>query len=167
MASTGPSSTTRPRYITTTSSHISATTPRLCVMRTTAMASRAWRLRSRSRIWAWVVTSRAVVGSSAMRIRGPQESAVAVIARWRGPADLLARLPAEPDGAPHEPPGALHDAEDGAGGHALPAARLPHDAERLPRADVEARPVHRLHRPLVLEEVGAEIAHLEDGPVAV
>src|SRR5947199_244776 len=104
-----------------------------------------------------------------MRIRGPQESAVASIARWRrrpegGQVDLLVRLPAEPDGAPHDPPGTLHDAEDGTGGHALPAARLPHDAERLPRADVEARPVHRLHRPLVLEEVGAEIAHIEDGP---
>ena len=85
IASTGPRSTTRPRYITTTSSHISATTPRLWVMRMIAIPSRACRWRSRSRICACVVTSSAVVGSSAIRTRGPQASAVAIIARCRSP----------------------------------------------------------------------------------
>ena len=49
------------------------------------MPSRAWRCRSRSRICAWVVTSSAVVGSSAISTRGPQASAVAIIARCRSP----------------------------------------------------------------------------------
>ena len=39
----------------------------------------------RSRICAWVVTSSAVVGSSAIRMRGWQDSASAIIARWRSP----------------------------------------------------------------------------------
>ena len=41
--------------------------------------------RSRSRICAWVVTSSAVVGSSAISRLGSQESAIAIIARWRRP----------------------------------------------------------------------------------
>jgi hypothetical protein len=40
LASTGPLSTTRPRYITTTRSHISATTPRSWVMSMIAMPAR-------------------------------------------------------------------------------------------------------------------------------
>ena len=39
------------------------------------------------RIWAWMVTSRAVVGSSAMRILGRQARAMAIITRWRMPPD--------------------------------------------------------------------------------
>ena len=38
-----------------------------------------------SRIWAWIVTSSAVVGSSAMISRGSQLSATAIITRWRMP----------------------------------------------------------------------------------
>ena len=37
--------------------------------------------------WAWVVTSIAVVGSSAIRRRGLQDSAMAIIARWRRPPE--------------------------------------------------------------------------------
>ena len=44
-------------------------------------------LRRRSRICACVVTSSAVVGSSAMRRRGSQDSATAIIARWRSPPE--------------------------------------------------------------------------------
>ena len=40
-----------------------------------------------SRIWAWIVTSSAVVGSSAMSSFGWQESAIAIITRWRIPPD--------------------------------------------------------------------------------
>ena len=40
---------------------------------------------SRARIWAWIVTSSAVVGSSAMSRRGLQASAIAMSARWRMP----------------------------------------------------------------------------------
>src|SRR5215471_8359277 len=40
-----------------------------------------------SRICAWMVTSRAVVGSSAMISLGSQASAMAIITRWRMPPD--------------------------------------------------------------------------------
>ena len=39
------------------------------------------------RIWAWMVTSKAVVGSSAMRILGLQARAMAIITRWRIPPE--------------------------------------------------------------------------------
>ncbi len=41
----------------------------------------------RSRIWAWIVTSRAVVGSSAISSSGSQASAMAIITRWAMPPD--------------------------------------------------------------------------------
>ncbi len=41
----------------------------------------------RSRIWAWIVTSSAVVGSSAIRSFGRQASAMAIITRWRMPPE--------------------------------------------------------------------------------
>ncbi len=40
-----------------------------------------------SRICAWMVTSSAVVGSSAISTRGRQASAIAIIARCRMPPD--------------------------------------------------------------------------------
>ena len=43
--------------------------------------------RSSSRIWAWIVTSSAVVGSSQMSSRGSQASAVAMSTRWRMPPE--------------------------------------------------------------------------------
>ena len=39
------------------------------------------------RICAWIVTSSAVVGSSAMMSFGLQESAMAIITRWRMPPE--------------------------------------------------------------------------------
>jgi hypothetical protein len=42
---------------------------------------------SRSRIWAWMVTSRAVVGSSAISSFGPQAIAMAIMTRWLMPPD--------------------------------------------------------------------------------
>ena len=48
----------------------------------------SWRRRSISRrIWAWVVTSSAVVGSSAISSFGSLVSAIAIIARWRMPPE--------------------------------------------------------------------------------
>ena len=41
----------------------------------------------RSRISAWIVTSSAVVGSSAISTDGLQASAMAIIARWRMPPE--------------------------------------------------------------------------------
>ena len=43
--------------------------------------------RGARRIWAWTMTSSAVVGSSPMTIAGSQASAIAIIARWRIPPD--------------------------------------------------------------------------------
>src|ERR1044071_7553941 len=60
------------------SSASSATTPRSWVMRTTAEPNSFCRSRIRSRICAWTVTSRAVVGSSAMSSSGLLTSAIAV-----------------------------------------------------------------------------------------
>ena len=77
----GPDSTTRPAYMTTMRSHTSATTPRSCVMRTTEMPSRTCRSRSSVRICAWIVTSSAVVGSSAISKAGSHDSAIAIITR--------------------------------------------------------------------------------------
>lgn len=63
--STDPSSTTVPAYMTYTRWHIWAMTPRLCDMRTMAMLRRSCKCLSICNTWASVVTSRAVVGSSA------------------------------------------------------------------------------------------------------
>ena len=41
-----------------------------------------------SRIWAWIVTSSAVVGSSAMSSFGSHDSAIAIMTRWRMPPDI-------------------------------------------------------------------------------
>jgi hypothetical protein len=48
-----------------------------------------WRRRpsSRSRICAWIVTSSAVVGSSAISSLGRQASAMAIMTRWLMPPD--------------------------------------------------------------------------------
>ena len=55
------------------------------------MISAMWSRRERSfissRICAWMVTSSAVVGSSAIRSFGLQASAIAIITRWRMPPD--------------------------------------------------------------------------------
>ncbi|EAU65581.1 conserved hypothetical protein [Stigmatella aurantiaca DW4/3-1] len=86
-AFTGACSTTRPAYITTTASQLSATTPRSWVMSITAIPRSAWSRLSRSRICAWIVTSSAVVGSSAMSSCGPHARAMAIITRWRMPPE--------------------------------------------------------------------------------
>ena len=76
-----------PAYITLTRSHIPATTPRSCVIMISAASSSATSSRRRSRICAWMVTSSAVVGSSAIRSFGLHASAIAIIARCRMPPE--------------------------------------------------------------------------------
>ena len=71
--SDGPVSTIRPAYITATRSAISATTPRLCVTNRMPMPRSACSFCRRSRIWAWIVTSSAVVGSSAISKTGRRQ----------------------------------------------------------------------------------------------
>ena len=73
--------------MTTTLSAISATTPKSWVMNMTLIPLRRWMSRMSFRICAWVVTSSAVVGSSAMRIAGSSASAMAIITRCRWPPD--------------------------------------------------------------------------------
>ena len=86
-SSTLARSTTWPAYMTTTSSQTSATTPRSWVMRMIAAPLSSRSLRISSRICAWIVTSSAVVGSSAMRRSGSQASAIAIMTRWRMPPE--------------------------------------------------------------------------------
>ena len=87
VRSTGASSTTLPAYITTTRCAVSATTPIAWVISITAMPSRSLSSAIRSRICAWIVTSSAVVGSSAISSLGLQASAMAIITRWRMPPE--------------------------------------------------------------------------------
>src|SRR6478736_763417 len=79
---TGPRSTMRAAYITITSSAVSATTPRSWVIMITAEPKSSWSRLSRARICACVVTSSAVVGSSAM-IRSGLLSSATASASWR------------------------------------------------------------------------------------
>ena len=51
------------------------------------MPNRACNSLSNLRICAWMVTSSAVVGSSAMRMSGSLARAMAIITRWRWPPD--------------------------------------------------------------------------------
>ena len=76
-----------PAYMTATRSHISAITPRSWVISRTDMLLSRCSLRTSSRICAWIVTSSAVVGSSAIRRRGLPASAMAIITRWRMPPE--------------------------------------------------------------------------------
>ena len=73
--------------MTSTRSASSATTPRSCVISTTDEPVSRRSVRIRSRIWAWIVTSSAVVGSSAISTRGLHESAIAIITRCRMPPE--------------------------------------------------------------------------------
>ncbi len=57
-------------------------------MSSSAAPVRSWTSRISSRIWAWIVTSRAVVGSSAMSSFGSHDRAIAIITRWRIPPDI-------------------------------------------------------------------------------
>src|SRR3984893_8021082 len=66
----------RPPYITATRSHMRAITPRSCVIRMMASPRLAWSEASKSRVCDWMVTSRAVVGSSAIRSSGSHASAM-------------------------------------------------------------------------------------------
>ena len=76
-----------PAYITTTRWAVSATTPMSWVISTSAMPRSRCSDSRRSRIWAWMVTSSAVVGSSAMRSFGLQAIAMAIMTRWFMPPE--------------------------------------------------------------------------------
>ena len=77
----GATSITLPAYITMTLSAISATTPISWVMSIIETFDVAFSSCISSRIWAWIVTSSAVVGSSAISIDGDWIRAIAIITR--------------------------------------------------------------------------------------
>ena len=87
IAAVGPVSTIFPAYITLTESQTSAITERSCEIRIIDSSSRSVRLRNRSRICAWVITSSAVTGSSATISCGRHASAMAISTRWRIPPE--------------------------------------------------------------------------------
>jgi hypothetical protein len=82
-APVGPDSTTLPPYITSRRSTVRAITPRSWLTSSSAMRRASTRSAIRSRISPWIVTSSAVVGSSAISRSGPQASAIAITTRWR------------------------------------------------------------------------------------
>ena len=87
ISSVEADSTIRPAYMTLIRSVRPATTPMSWVTSSVAMPRRSSRSSSRARIWAWIVTSSAVVGSSASSTFGSQASAMAIITRWRSPPE--------------------------------------------------------------------------------
>ncbi len=78
-----PLSTINPSCMTITRSAISATTPKSWVMKRTPVPNRLCMSLISRNICAWVVTSSAVVGSSAINIFGPRANAIAIIDRCR------------------------------------------------------------------------------------
>ena len=73
--------------MTITRWQVSATTPRSWVISMIAAPISLLSSTMSLRICAWIVTSSAVVGSSAISSRGLQDSAIAIIARWRMPPE--------------------------------------------------------------------------------
>ena len=116
------------------------------------------RRRSRSsRICAWMVTSSAVVGSSAIRSFGRQASAIAIITRWRSPPESSCGILLEPALRRADPDQAQQVQHVPAG---LRPARPAMQAERLAdlEADREGR-VERGHR-LLEDHPDAVAAHV-------
>ena len=80
-------STICPAYMTATRSAISATTPKSWVIRTTPASLSSFKRLMSSRICNWMVTSSAVVGSSAISSFGSSAMAMAMMIRCRIPPD--------------------------------------------------------------------------------
>jgi len=87
MSSVGPCSTISPSVITATRSATRRTMVRSWVISSTAIFRRTCSSLIKDRICAWTVTSRAVVGSSAIRRSGSLASAMAIITRCRWPPE--------------------------------------------------------------------------------
>ena len=83
----GPRSTGSPAYSTSASSHTVRASRRSCVMNSTAVPCAACIRRSRAMTVACVVTSSAVVGSSAISSAGLDAKASAISTRWHSPPD--------------------------------------------------------------------------------
>src|SRR5690606_35228255 len=83
----GAISTICPQYITATSSAISLITPKSCVTNNIEVPYTSYKSFINFKIWAWIVTSSAVGGSSAINNLGRQAKAIAIITRWLIPPD--------------------------------------------------------------------------------
>ena len=77
----------RPAYITQTRSASPAITDRSCVIQISAVPVSRVSFCISNRICPWIVTSSAVVGSSAMMRSGLLSSAMAMATRWRMPPE--------------------------------------------------------------------------------
>ena len=77
----------RPAYMTARRSARPDTTARSWVIQISAVPDWAQSFCTSDRIWAWMVTSSAVVGSSAMIRSGLCNSAMAIATRWRMPPE--------------------------------------------------------------------------------
>ena len=161
IVKTSASSTTRPAYMTTTRSASSAIRPRSCVIRTIAACVSSRAAFSTSTICAWIVTSSAVVGSSAIRTLGLFAIAIAIIARWRIPPENSCgywSIRRSADGTPTTSSSSIGALLGVVGAHALVV-----DEQRLADlvADREDR-VQRRHR--ILEDhrhvAAADVAQL-------
>ena len=86
-SATGPISAMRPAYITATRSAVSAITPMSCVISITAVFLSRHSRFSSWMICAWIDTSSAVVGSSAITSLGSAASASAITTRCRMPPE--------------------------------------------------------------------------------
>src|SRR5947209_1209649 len=164
---TGPASTTRPAYITATRSHIFATMPRLWVTKIIARRWRSCRSVSSRRYWAWMVRSRLVVGSSAIKSRGGAAMAMAPTTRWRMPPESWcgkARSRAAGDEIPTDASSstARLASQDREARHALARARFADQAERLALGHGERHAVHRLDRAPACDDVRREVADVDD-----
>ena len=145
--------------MTFTESHSPAITPRSCVIMISEVPESTTSSLSSSMICAWIVTSRAVVGSSAISRRGLHANEIAMRARWRMPPDSWC-------GYSRKPPRRVGDAHAGEQVDRLgarlvaahPAVPLQHLGDLA--ADGEHR-VERAHR--VLEHhrhvASAQVAH--------
>src|SRR2546428_105445 len=82
-----PRSTIFPAYMIAIESHVSAITERSWEIRIIERSNSRFSRSSNSRIWAWIMTSSAVTGSSAITIRGLHARAIAIITRCRIPPE--------------------------------------------------------------------------------
>src|SRR5205814_1196971 len=132
--------------MTATRCAVSATTPIAWVISMTAMPNRSFISAISSRICAWIVTSRAVVGSSAIRSFGLQDQVAAA------PQDL----------AGDDPPRRRCDQlQNGKGSDGLAAARLPDDAESFAAVNGEVDAVNGMHHAVLGREMRLQSAYLE------
>ena len=85
----------RPAYMTQMRSASPATTEESCVIQMSAVPDSRHSFCASYRICAWIVTSSAVVGSSAMMSFGRLRSAIAIATRWRIPPEELMGIGAQ------------------------------------------------------------------------